>query len=118
LVDPDRLQRAIGSVVSSAIDAAPAASVVCIWTRDGATGGISIGVHHAGEVAAPAAMFDPFERGAIPEAPAAWGLGLRLAIGRAVFEACAGSVEVTSNRHGTSVAMRLPTVLGDQPTCR
>jgi K+-sensing histidine kinase KdpD len=55
-------------------------------------------------------MFDPFERGVSPEAPAAWGLGLRLAIGKAVVEACGGSVEATSDQEGTNVVMRLPTV--------
>jgi PAS domain S-box-containing protein len=109
-VDPDRLQRAIGTAVSSAIDAASAGSVVRVWTCAGATGQISIGVHRDGEVVNPAAMFDPFERGAMPEAPAAWGLGLRLAIGKAVVEACGGSMEATSGTEGTSVVIRLPTV--------
>jgi signal transduction histidine kinase len=109
-VDPDRLQGAIGSAVSSAIDAAPAASVVRVWTHDGAKGEISIGVHHDGQVLEPAAMFDPFERGTVPEAPTAWGLGLRLAIGKAVVEACGGNVDASSDREGTSVVMTLPTV--------
>jgi PAS domain S-box-containing protein len=110
LIDPDRLEGAIGSAVSSAIDAAPAASVIRVWTRDGGTGQISIGVHHDGQIVHAGAMFDPFERGATPEAPAAWGLGLRLAIGKAVFEACGGGVEATSDREGTDLVMRLPTV--------
>jgi len=108
-VDPDRLQQAVGSVVSSAIDSAPVASIIRVWTGDGARGEVSIGVHHDGEVADPAAMFDPFERGATPEAPAAWGLGLRLAIGKAVVEACGGRVEATSGHDGTNVVMKLPT---------
>jgi PAS domain S-box-containing protein len=109
-VDPDRLQGAIGSAVSSAIDAAPAESVVHVWTQDGTTGQISIAVHHDAQVADPAAMFDPFERGTVPEAPGAWGLGLRLAIGKAVVEACGGTVEASSDRAGTNVVMRLPAV--------
>jgi PAS domain S-box-containing protein len=109
-VDPDRLQRAIESVITRAIDAAPAASAVRVWTRDGASGQLSIGVHHDGQVADPAAMFDPFERGTAPEAPAAWGLGLRLTIGKAVVEACGGKVEVTSDGTGTNVLLKLPTI--------
>jgi PAS domain S-box-containing protein len=109
-VDPERLRDAIGSALSSAIESAPAASVVRVWTRDGTTHEIAIGFHQDKEVVDPAAMFDPFERGAIPEAPGAWGLGLRLAIGKAVVEACGGSVEVTSDREGTNVVMRLPAV--------
>jgi PAS domain S-box-containing protein len=113
-VEPDRLQRAIGSAVSSAIDAAPAGSVVRVWTRGGEAGHISIGVDHDGQTDDPAAMFDPFQRGAAPEAPAAWNLGLRLCIGKAVVEACGGSVEATSGSGGTRVLMRLPT-LAERP---
>jgi PAS domain S-box-containing protein len=108
-LDPDRLQAAVGAAVSSAIDAAPASSVVRVWTRHEGAGQITIGVHRDGEVVDPAAMFNPFERGAMPEAPAAWGLGLRLAIGKAVVEACGGSVEASSGRDGTSVVMKLAT---------
>jgi PAS domain S-box-containing protein len=108
-VDPDRLQTAIGAAVSHAIDAAPAGSVVRIWTRDEAAGAISIGVHHDGEVVDPAAMFDPFDRASTPEAPGAWSIGLRLAIAKAVVEACGGSMEATSGREGTNVVTRLPT---------
>jgi signal transduction histidine kinase len=108
-VDPDRLQAAIAAAVSSAIEAAPASSVVRIWTSHGGAGEVTIGVHHDGEVVDPAAMFDPFERSAMPEAPNAWGLGLRLAIGKAVVEACSGGVEATSGPDGTSVVMKLPT---------
>ena len=109
-VDPDRLQCAIGSVISHAIDAAPAASAVRVWTRGRGDGRLSIGVRRDGQVANPAAMFDPFDRGTVPEAPAAWGLGLRLCIGKAVVEACCGSVEVTSEGAGTEVVFRLPTI--------
>jgi PAS domain S-box-containing protein len=109
-IDPDRLQAAIRSALASAIDAAPAASGVRVWTRDEGARQISIGVHHDGEVFDAAAMFDPFERGATPEAPGAWSLGLRLAIGKAVVEACDGSVEATSDRAGTNVVMRLPMI--------
>jgi PAS domain S-box-containing protein len=115
-VDPVRLQAAVGTAVSSAIDSAPAASVVRVWTSHAGAGEIAIGVHRDGEVADPAAMFNPFERGAMPEAPAAWSLGLRLAIGKAVVEACGGSVDATSGRDGTSVVMRLPTELSASPT--
>ena len=116
-VDPDRLQRAIESVVSRAIDGAPAASAVRVWTRGGGPGEISIGVHHDGQVERPAAMFDPFDRGTAPEAPAAWGLGLRLCIGKAVVEGCGGSVEVGSGAAGTSVVLTLPTIAaGERPT--
>jgi PAS domain S-box-containing protein len=108
-VDPDRLQAAVEAAVSSAIEAAPASSVVRIWTSHGGAGEITIGIHRHGEVVDPAAMFNPFERRAMPEAPAAWGLGLRLVIGKAVVEACGGSVEATSGRDGTSVVMKLKT---------
>ncbi len=109
-VDPDRLQRAIESVISRAIDGAPAASAVRVWTRGGGVGQLSIGVHHDTQVANPAAMFDPFDRGTAPEAPAAWGLGLRLCIGKAVVEACGGSVQVSSEGAGTEVVFTLPTI--------
>jgi PAS domain S-box-containing protein len=117
-VDADRLLSAIEGVISRAIDAAPAASAVRVWTRDGGAGQLSIGVHHDGQVANPAAMFDPFDRGTAPEAPAAWALGLRLCIGKAVVEACGGSVEVTSEGAGTEVVFRLPTIAApaERPT--
>jgi PAS domain S-box-containing protein len=107
-VDPDRLHAAIGAAVSHCIEAAPAGSVLRVWTRDETVGEISIGVHHAG-VVDPAAMFDPFDRASMPEAPGAWSLGLRLAIAKAVVEACGGSMEASSGRDGTSVVIRLPT---------
>jgi PAS domain S-box-containing protein len=109
-VDPDRLQTAIASAISSAIDTAPAASVVRVWTGDGEAGQITIGVHREGQVVDPVSMFDPFERGVTPAAPAAWSLGLRLAIAKAVVEACGGSLEATSGTEGTDLVMQLPTV--------
>jgi K+-sensing histidine kinase KdpD len=113
-VEPDRLQCAIESVISRAIDDAPAESAVRVWTRNPGAGEISIGVHHDGQVESAPAMFDPFERGAAPEAPAAWGLGLRLCIGKAVVEACGGSATVTSQGGagaGTEVVLTLPTIV-------
>ncbi|HEX8793560.1 MAG TPA: DUF4118 domain-containing protein [Polyangiaceae bacterium] len=109
-VDAERLQRAIGSALSTAIDAAPPESVVRVWTSNGAKGEVAIGVHHDGETANPGALFDPFERGMTPRTPGAWDLALRLAIGKAVVEACGGSVEATSDRKGTNVVIRLRTV--------
>jgi PAS domain S-box-containing protein len=108
-VDAYRLQTAIETALSHAIHAAPVGSVVRVWTCDEAMGAISIGVHNDGELADPAALFDPFDHASTPEAPGAWSLGLRLAIAKAVVEACGGSIEATSGREGTKVVTRLRT---------
>jgi K+-sensing histidine kinase KdpD len=107
-VDPGRLRQAATSLVANAIDAAPMGSTVRVWVRDQPPSEVAIGFSHDGEQVEADRIFDPFERGATPGSPNAWGLGLGLAITKAIAEASGGSIEARFDGKATSVVMRLP----------
>jgi signal transduction histidine kinase len=106
--DPGRLQQAAASLVANAIDAAPEGSTVHVWIRDERPGEVAIGCRHEGKGVASDGTLDPFERSTAPGSPNAWGLGLELAIGKAIAEASGGGMETTFDGEATSLLMRLP----------
>ena len=108
--DPDRLQQALGNLVSNALQHAPAGAPVRVRAvRE--RSGVRVDVENDGPPIPPEAMraiFEPFRRGDARHAGDD-GLGLGLFIVRTIVEAHGGRVEVASGpARPTTFTVRLP----------
>jgi signal transduction histidine kinase len=95
--DPDRLQQALGNLVSNALRYSPAGAPIRVRAR-GERGRVCVEVENDGPPIPPEvmrSMFEPFRRGEAADA-AADGLGLGLFIVRSIVEGHGGRVDVAS----------------------
>jgi signal transduction histidine kinase len=108
--DPDRLQQAIGNLVSNALQHQPAGAPVRL-RASGDRDAVRVEVENDGPPIpsdATRAIFEPFRRGDARQAGAD-GLGLGLFIVRTIVEAHGGNVEVVSSAgRPTTFTLRLP----------
>jgi two-component system, OmpR family, sensor histidine kinase KdpD len=115
--DPDALDRVVKNLVSNAIKYSPAGSPVTLSARRRAAG-VEIAVADEGPGIAPEALayiFEPYYR-ASDATRTAPGLGLGLAVVKALVEAQGGTIAVESvPGRGTRVTVALPSARADAP---
>ncbi len=108
--DPDRLEQAIGNLVTNAVRHAPPGTAVSIRAA-GEGDRVRIDVQNDGLPIPPEAvrsLFDPFQKSA-SAGPAPAGLGLGLFIVRTIVEAHGGTVDVESApARAVTFTVRLP----------
>ncbi|MGH7314515.1 MAG: sensor histidine kinase [Candidatus Rokuibacteriota bacterium] len=115
--DPDALDRIVKNLTSNAIKYSPPGSQVTLSAhRHGA--GVEVTIADEGPGIAPDALgliFEPYYRAADATRTAP-GIGLGLAVVKALVEAQGGAIAVASAPgHGTRVTFSLPPSLGDAP---
>jgi PAS domain S-box-containing protein len=118
MADPGRFRQAVANLLKNAVKFSPRGGRVAIRTRvepwgdgDGdARDRLVVEVSDHGIGIAPdalATIFDAFEQGLPPTAPRRGGLGLGLAICRAILAASGGTIEATSPGPGLGATFRL-----------
>ena len=113
--DPARLEQVVWNLVKNAVKFTPAGGAVAVRTRDGAGGTLVVAVSDTGVGIDPDALsriFEPFEQAGAAPAQRAGGLGLGLAICRAVVAAHGGRLTATSAGagRGSTFTVELATV--------
>jgi signal transduction histidine kinase len=115
--DPDALDRIVKNLVSNALKYSPAGSAVTLVAHRHAAG-VEMAIADAGPGIAPDALahiFEPYYRAA-GAARAAPGLGLGLAVVKALVEAQGGTIAVESaTGRGTRVTVALPAAPAGAP---
>jgi signal transduction histidine kinase len=115
--DPDALDRIVKNLVSNALKYSPAGSAVTLVAHRHAAG-VEMAIADAGPGIAPDALahiFEPYYRAA-GAARAAPGLGLGLAVVKALVEAQGGTIAVESAPgRGTRVTVALPAAPAGAP---
>ncbi|OAI57823.1 hypothetical protein AYO49_01795 [Verrucomicrobiaceae bacterium SCGC AG-212-N21] len=101
--DPARLQQVFWNLLRNAVNFTPYGGSICVTTRESeeASGAIRIEVIDSGVGFEPSQaehLFEPFFQG---ESPSATGLGLGLAIARAIVDLHEGSIRGQSKGQGT-----------------
>lgn len=120
--DPARLQQVFWNLLKNAIKFTPAGGSITIASRN-TDAGIEIRVTDTGIGIAPALqprLFDAFEQGELVGEKQLGGLGLGLAIARAVIERHAGTIRVHSEGEGrgSTFTISLPTEFVVSETAR
>ncbi len=115
LVDPTRLQQVFWNLIKNAIKFTSPGGTVNVSTRNDAQGRILVSVEDTGVgigIDALPHIFNAFEQGAIAGQHRYGGLGLGLAIARAIVEAHCGEIRVESPGvgHGATFTVALATV--------
>lgn len=134
--DPARLQQVLWNLIKNAVKFTPAGGRLAIRSRQGDDPGLIVEVSDSGigiESAALPVIFDAFEQGETTTRRRFGGLGLGLAISRAVTEMHGGRLSATSEGSGQGATFTLelatvpapapvvqqqPPALQDQPTHR
>ena len=115
--DPDALDRIVKNLMANALKYSPPGSRVTL-TADRSGGAVAITIADEGPGIAPEALgriFEPYFRAA-DATRAAPGMGLGLAVVKALVEAQGGSIVVVSAPgRGTRVTFSLPARLDDAP---
>jgi PAS domain S-box-containing protein len=108
--DGDRLERALGNLVSNGLKYGSPQEPVRITAR-GRPQGVLVEVTNQGPpIPEPVArrIFDPFQRGPVEEKRGIRGLGLGLFIAREIVRAHHGEIAMRSNAAGTTFSVSLP----------
>lgn len=108
--DPARLQQVLWNLLKNAVKFTPAGGRVEVRTRDGEGGRIVVEVSDTGIGIDPrhlATIFDAFEQSGDDVTRRFGGLGLGLAISRAIVEAHAGELTARSDGPGKGATFRL-----------
>jgi CheY-like chemotaxis protein len=118
--DPTRLQQVIWNLVKNAIKFTNIGGRISISTTDAAPGHVAIEVADDGIGIAQDVLphiFDEFEQGGKEVTRLFGGLGLGLAISKALVELQGGVIVATSEGHGrgSKFTVRLPTSSGNRP---
>jgi signal transduction histidine kinase len=113
--DPEQLHDAVCRLLRNAIGMTPEGGHVRVWTHDGVTNRVLIGVSDGGPGMSDdeiVRFFEPFERGGRPGAYPARGLGLGLSISKCIVEACGGTLKAYSDGkgHGATFVIELQSV--------
>jgi PAS domain S-box-containing protein len=111
--DPARLQQVLWNLLSNAVKFTPANGVIAIRTTNPPGGAIRVEISDTGPGIEPTLMprlFQPFEQGDAARKGRTGGLGLGLAISRALAKAHGGEIEAHSKGpgQGSSFVMTLP----------
>lgn len=109
-LDPLRMRQAIGNLIDNALRQTPRGGRVSVALAR-ANGDLTISVTDSGAGFSPeflADAFEPFTRDEPARTRADGGVGLGLAIVRAIAEAHSGSAEARNTEHGAEVILRLP----------
>ncbi len=120
LADTARLQQVLWNLLSNAIKFTPRGGRIEITTRNAAPGAIEVEVRDSGIGIAAEVLpkvFDAFEQGDPRTTRRYGGLGLGLAIAKALVEAHGGTIRATSEGQdrGSRLILTLATVPTDQP---
>ena len=113
--DPARLEQIFWNLLSNAIKFTDSGGEVFLRTEDGPDGGLKVEVADTGVGIDPEALpriFDAFEQGGAQMTRRFGGLGLGLAISRALTDLHGGSIQARSEGRGRGAAfsIRLPTI--------
>jgi two-component system OmpR family sensor kinase len=109
-LDPLRMRQAIGNVLDNALRHTPAGGRVSV-RLERLDGDIVISVADSGPGFSPAFVdvaFEPFSRDDAARTRADGGVGLGLAIVRAIANAHGGSAEARNHENGAEVILRIP----------
>jgi PAS domain S-box-containing protein len=118
--DPARLEQVFWNLIKNAVKFSPPGGSLAVRSRDGEGSTLVVEVSDTGVGIDPALLpriFDPFEQGDAPPARRLGGLGLGLAICRAVVEAHGGRIEAASagRDRGATFTVELATVAAPTP---
>jgi len=119
--DPARLQQVLWNVVKNAVKFSPEAGSVSLRTSDGPAGTIEIEVTDTGVGIDPDVLpriFDAFEQGGRDVTRMFGGLGLGLAISKALVDLHGGSLRAASDGRGHGATFFLSLAAGTAETCR
>ncbi|MGI8820584.1 MAG: PAS domain-containing hybrid sensor histidine kinase/response regulator [Chthoniobacterales bacterium] len=113
--DPSRLQQVFWNIIKNALKFTPAGGSVTVSTRNDVAGRIIISVTDTGIGIRPEALlqiFEAFEQGEITFQQRFGGLGLGLAISRAIVELHGGEIHAESAGvdHGSTFTVKLATI--------
>jgi PAS domain S-box-containing protein len=119
--DPARLQQVLWNLLSNAVKFTPEEGIIAIRTRNTQDGAIRVEIADNGPGIEPTLMprlFQAFEQGEAARAGRTGGLGLGLAISKALVQAHGGTIEAHSggSGHGSSFVVTLPEATGQAET--
>lgn len=111
--DPGRLQQVFTNILSNAIKFTPENGSIQVSSSTPASGGIDFRVQDSGRGIAPEVLprlFAPFEQGGRSTTSSFGGLGLGLAISKAIIEGHGGTLTIASEGpdRGATVSLHLP----------
>jgi PAS domain S-box-containing protein len=109
-VDPGRLQQVFWNLLSNARKYTPPDGRIAVCSRNDEAGRVRIEVADTGEGIAPETLpriFNAFEQGDAPAGRRRGGMGLGLAIARAITEAHGGSITASSAGRGMGAKFTL-----------
>ncbi len=118
--DPERLQQVFANVLKNAVKFSPQGSTIRIETETTADGRIAVQVIDQGIGMTPetlARLFEPFQQGSHDLVRSGGGLGLGMAISRALIEALGGTLSAKSDGpgQGSVFTVTLPIVPPPEP---
>ncbi len=119
--DPARLQQVLWNVIKNAIKFTPEGGRIWVRTRDGDEGRITIEIEDNGAGISDELLprlFNAFEQGRLTESRQMGGLGLGLAIARAIVDAHQGTISAASagENRGSTFTITLPARSGAAET--
>ena len=118
LADPTRLQQVFWNLIKNAVKFTPSGGAVTVSTRNDAGGSILVSVEDTGIGIGAKALphiFNAFEQGDIAGQHRYGGLGLGLAIARAIVEAHGGALRVESQGVGRGATFTVALATIDAP---
>jgi signal transduction histidine kinase/CheY-like chemotaxis protein len=121
--DGARLRQVFWNLLKNAVKFTPSGGEISVRTVDGADGRLVVEVADSGVGMEPSVIphvFDAFEQGSVAVTRSFGGLGLGLAISKALVEAHHGKIEAHSEGRGSGATFRieLPTIAAPVQTAR